>query len=486
MPAIPKPTKLPRWASDDAVALITEPPEGGAAGVTCKDNGHIPGTSPSASEMNWLQNLEYLWCQYLDDIQDQTFTAGGVGAWSGQHNHTYRVQIIDASNTGSALFAQCTSGNQFGVEAYGHGSAAGVSCAGGVTGAGCIGTGGTTSGPGVWGIGGGGNAVGVLGQGHGGGAGVSGISANLATPGVLGTGTVSGALGVKGIGNGSGSGVEGTGGASASPGVMGFGVTGGAGPGVQGQGDGIGPGVFGQGGASAAPGLWGQGGTGGQGVAGFGDGAGAGVLGVGDSAGAGHGVQGNALGSGHAGHFTSTLGTGYALYASRGSSTSTNTFFVDGKNNAPIKVQQLTALSPAIEIVEGHIVFDTSVTEPAITADPGADVLYPSMIVKAWALIDTSGPTIMGGVGISGASLSGGGHTALTVTMAHAMANANYGVMALGQESIRAWAWTADQADKTTTTFIVRAAPTVPGASTPILQDLSGSIVFVMVMGRQT
>jgi hypothetical protein len=139
---VTKPTIVPRWATD--ANRTVQPPENGAL-VTSKDMGFLVSTRPPARFANWLFNNIYLWILWLQDLNNQDFTAGGVGAWNGGHSFKASISVEAplASNQDAASF-------------NGDGTGRGVSSVGGSSG-----------GTGVYGAGGGGNSIGLEGYGTG-------------------------------------------------------------------------------------------------------------------------------------------------------------------------------------------------------------------------------------------------------------------------------------------------------------------------------
>lgn len=64
---MPKPSTLPRWATDGA-AQIVEPTSGK------KDIGHVPGERPPAQYENWFKNSTWEWLDYVDQQLEATRT----------------------------------------------------------------------------------------------------------------------------------------------------------------------------------------------------------------------------------------------------------------------------------------------------------------------------------------------------------------------------------------------------------------------------
>lgn len=79
-----KPSSLPLWAT--VGADVAEPTTGR------KQLGWVHGESPTAQEMNWLDNLVYQWLLYLSD-----------GALSGNHSVAGTLSTTGAVTTGGAL-----------------------------------------------------------------------------------------------------------------------------------------------------------------------------------------------------------------------------------------------------------------------------------------------------------------------------------------------------------------------------------------------
>lgn len=263
-----KPTDTPRWAT--SASRTVQPPENGAL-TTSKDAGFLNATRPPARFLNWILNNIYTWVLWLQDINNQTFTSGGVGAWTKPHQFTTSV-----ANTTAGSFQG--NGTGAGVSATGGGSnGTGMTCSGGGNGYAVLGTGngsnpagafvGAADGAGVYGEGGpdiaspggdflggsggiGGHGVRSLGFGQG-----AGI---LATGGATGAGVkahggASGGAGVIGTGGSGSIGVQGIGGASGGAGVDAVGTSGA--PGITALGNGAGAGIEATGGATAGPGV---------------------------------------------------------------------------------------------------------------------------------------------------------------------------------------------------------------------------------------
>jgi hypothetical protein len=91
-----KPTSLPRWA--DVGGDIVEPTSGK------KNVGWVSDEEPPAQYMNWLQNLNYLWTQYLSD-----------GVFDGDHQFLDNVDIDGNLNVDGNL----TIGGSFNVTSLG-------------------------------------------------------------------------------------------------------------------------------------------------------------------------------------------------------------------------------------------------------------------------------------------------------------------------------------------------------------------------------
>lgn len=289
-----KPTKTPRWGT--LANRTVEPPENGTL-TTSKDQGFIVATKPPARFVNWLFNNIYTWILWLQDINNQPFTAAGVGAWSrGQEFTPTTANETAAVFTGNGSAAGITSiggsSNGTGVMAIGQGNGFGISCtAVGIFPAGFF----ENDGPGA-GVSGqagpDGNAPG--GEFTGGGTGDA--------IGVQGTGGAGGnGIGCQGLGSGTGPGCKGTGGQGGGVGGS-FTGTGNL-AGVSGSGSGFGPGVTGTGGSNTGYGGYFTGGTNGNGVLGAGTGAGSGVIGTGGITGyggsfAGGSTSGNAINCG--------------------------------------------------------------------------------------------------------------------------------------------------------------------------------------------
>lgn len=84
-----KPSSLPLWATTGAD--VAEPTTGR------KQLGWVHGESPTAQEMNWLDNLIYQWLLYLSD-----------GALSGNHSVAGTFSTTGAATLGAAVTATGT------------------------------------------------------------------------------------------------------------------------------------------------------------------------------------------------------------------------------------------------------------------------------------------------------------------------------------------------------------------------------------------
>lgn len=219
-----KPVELPRWGT----ALlnpsdIVDPTSGK------KDIGWQDGEMPPHSYMNWLFNLIYQWCSYLNGLTGEALTWTALETFSAGIAVTGGATIDTLNLTSLAISGNATIGGTLGVTGVSslHGTnisgalavdnPAGTSITGtGHTGTnytGVKGIGGSTNGNiGVWGVGTdpgfGGTGLGVVGTGGGSGAGVSGTGGSGDGIGVSGTGGGNGG-GVNGVGHGTGVGVQG-------------------------------------------------------------------------------------------------------------------------------------------------------------------------------------------------------------------------------------------------------------------------------------
>ena len=86
-----KPAALPRWATD-VTAVISEPSSG------AKDVGWTSAQSPPASWMNWLQNLAYQWCAWLDAFESTAHT------WTATQTFGITIHNGDASFNSDVFF----------------------------------------------------------------------------------------------------------------------------------------------------------------------------------------------------------------------------------------------------------------------------------------------------------------------------------------------------------------------------------------------
>lgn len=125
-------------------------------------------------------------------------------------------------------------------------------------------------------------------------------------------------------------------------------------------------------------------------------------------------------------------------------------------------------------------------TQPTSSADPGANRLHGTGIVKAWGSIDFAAGvvTVLDGYNVTSVaiSLSSIG----VVTLARAMANANYAVTISvgGTDHAQKYA-TVQNTGKTTTAFQFNVWDAVAGAVVDLSSGSTDLVVSFCVMGRQ-
>ncbi len=390
-----KPTSVPRWANVKAGAIV-EPPETSANPlVTTKDTGVLPNTRTPAQYANWVWHLQYLWILWLQDINNQAFTAAGVGAWTKTHEFSPTV-----ANTGGAIFTG--NGTGLGLASYGGGS----------------------------------NGTGIYCEGRGDGNGINAIANGAGPAGAFENGA-------------SGPGLTAQGGpdTAADGGTFYGGVGGAGGRGITSTGAGSGVGIAAFGGAGNGIGGYFTGGGNGNGVVGEASGTGIGVKGVGGST-SGAGVQGRGTASGAVGGDFIGAGTGQGITAVGGSSSGVGATITGGgstghgiiatggsTNGSGIIATGVgasgrggdfsaNAASLAIVCGTGNMAFTGA--QPVKTADPGFNnYLCGTNVSKAWATLSVSG----------GAVTLDDGYNVVTVTVtsayveidfARAFANVSY------------------------------------------------------------
>jgi hypothetical protein len=249
-------------------------------------------------------------------------------------------------------------------------------------------------------------------------------------------------------------------------------------------GAGANPGIGAIGGPSGAPGVLAIGTAGGNGVTGTGQGSGAGIMGTGGGS-AGSGVEGFGTGGGNGGEFTGQ-GPGNGLIA------------VGGATGIGITCAAGGGTAVALSIGAGHA--RLTGTQPAKTADPGDNnLLAGTNVPKAWGYLvlnGAGGVTNEDGFNVAtvtiGASAASGGtgDSAVVVTFARAMANANYSV-ALAEDSAieQPLLWKLHIEAKTTGSFKIAVVSIGTSAGfaysdTPTLSIRDFGVSF-QVFGRQ-
>jgi hypothetical protein len=99
-----KPSTLPLWATDTNLA------SGSQSGQTTKlepslgykQQGSVPGKSAPGRYMNWLFNLIYSWCVYLDDLHNSSGFLSQSYTWlTGVHRFTNGVRAAGVSLEGA-------------------------------------------------------------------------------------------------------------------------------------------------------------------------------------------------------------------------------------------------------------------------------------------------------------------------------------------------------------------------------------------------
>lgn len=125
-------------------------------------------------------------------------------------------------------------------------------------------------------------------------------------------------------------------------------------------------------------------------------------------------------------------------------------------------------------------------TQPASNADPGSNRLHATNMVKAWGAVEFSGGSVsvLDGFSVSNVTTSLG--TVGVVTLAHAMANANYAVTISvgGAGHARKYA-TVQATGKTATVFQFNVWDEVAGAVVDLSDPGTNLVVSFCVMGRQ-
>jgi hypothetical protein len=91
-----RPLTFPRWA--DAGGAIVVPTSGKL------DIGFVPGERPPAQYVNWFQNLDYQWLQYLDGQVGGGEKAVGLALGQGATGIATSGMPLFAKSTGAYLF----------------------------------------------------------------------------------------------------------------------------------------------------------------------------------------------------------------------------------------------------------------------------------------------------------------------------------------------------------------------------------------------
>jgi hypothetical protein len=130
--------------------------------------------------------------------------------------------------------------------------------------------------------------------------------------------------------------------------------------------------------------------------------------------------------------------------------------------------------------------FIASGTQPASSADPGANTLHATNMVKAWAAVQFNAGTVTVLDGYSIASVATSLGTVGVVTMARAMANANYAVVYSvgGTDHSRKYA-TTQATGKTTTVFQFNVWDELAAGAVDLSDPATNLVVSICVIGRQ-
>lgn len=202
-------------------------------------------------------------------------------------------------------------------------------------------------------------------------------------------------------------------------------------PAVTATGNGTGPGINGIGGSSSGTGVLGTGGSSdGVGVSGVGTGLGVGVLGTGGAAAAGVSGTGGAGGPGMLATGGASTGPGLTANGTGSGSGVVGTGGTTGKGGVFAAGTAATGStrSTALEVTNGDINLNGVANSNANVAM--LNKLSPGNLIKAWAKIDAGSatPTISDGFNVT--SLSCVASPSIRLTLAQAMANTNYAVVA--------------------------------------------------------
>lgn len=168
----------------------------------------------------------------------------------------------------------------------------------------------------------------------------------------------------------------------------------------------------------------------------------------------------------------------------------TGTLDVDGAADidGALTVDGLTTINDLLTI-EGPLTVTGS--QPASTADPGANNrLHATNLIKAWGEISviSSTVTVLDGYNVSAAIVSGGDTAEIVITMARAMANANYAITyghtAQDGNADRAGLPRTKDGSKSTTQFGIKMRDVIADADFDFSAAATHKISF-FVLGRQ-
>jgi hypothetical protein len=106
---MPKPTTLPRWASD-VTAAITEPNEGQ------KNTGWVTAQRPPHQYFNWWMRLVYFWIQWLDGFLNEAHT------WAAKHIFNAGLASSIAPTAGDDVANKTYVDGNFPLDAARHGA----------------------------------------------------------------------------------------------------------------------------------------------------------------------------------------------------------------------------------------------------------------------------------------------------------------------------------------------------------------------------
>lgn len=141
---MPKPSSLPRWGDNLAdPGDIVEPSSGK------KDIGWQDAEKPPHSYFNWLFNLIYQWCSYLNGLTGEALT------WTAAHIFQSTVSVTNSTNADTVTIAATSANANYAIRATGNATNGGLVATSSKTGGAIVGS---NSGTGA-------NAAGVTGGG---------------------------------------------------------------------------------------------------------------------------------------------------------------------------------------------------------------------------------------------------------------------------------------------------------------------------------